>query len=199
MAEFHRAEEFKKSGKKLFDIQPESSRKQLDISLIPNNVDKKFRRILEFDPTDIYNRINELGLLNPFLRKSSVGMDHLFPNQDGKCACGCGKELTGRRKRWASKECSEFAIRVFWIIGGYTATLRLLRSAYIGGYKCEVCNESEIYKSVELDHVFPVKFGGGGGWLSNYQFKCKKCHREKTNSDFGYKSKTKENDRTQEI
>ena len=32
---------------------------------------------------------------------------------------------------------------------------------------------------------FPVKFGGAGGWLSNYEFKCKNA-TEKTNKDFGF-------------
>lgn len=44
---------------------------------------------------------------------------------------------------------------------------------------------------LKVDHIFPVKLGGGGGWLSNYQLLCHKCHVEKTNEDFGWKQPKK--------
>lgn len=47
-----------------------------------------------------------------------------------------------------------------------------------------VCNSS---KHVKLDHIVPVKFGGGGCWLNNYQLLCHNCHVQKTNLDFGWK------------
>lgn len=179
---------FKKQGLKLFDIQPYECRKPLDL---PNNKAVNWKptpkRVFFFDPTPLYERINEARLLNPYQRQCTVSISFLFPQIEKKCACGCGKELTGRQKRWASKECNDFAYAVFAIISGYTNTLRQYRNLFIGGYKCEVCGEPELYEPVELDHIYPVKFGGGGGWLSNYQFKCKKCHREKTNKDFGFK------------
>lgn len=173
--------------KKLFDIQPPECRKPLELPINAVNWKPIVKRVFFFDPTPLYERINEANKLNPYQRQCTVSMTFLFQNNDNKCACGCGVELIGRRKRWASKECSDFSYNVFAIISGYTNTLRAFRSAYIGGYRCEVCNEPEIYEPVELDHIYPVKFGGGGGWLSNYQFKCKKCHREKTNKDFGFK------------
>lgn len=179
---------FKKQGLKLFDVQPYECRKPLDfLNNKAANWNPIQKRVFFFDPTPIYERINEAGLLNPYQRQCSVSINFLFPQIEKKCACGCGKELIGRQKRWASKECYNFAFNVFAIIGGYTNTLRQYRNIFIGGYKCEVCGEPEHYTPVELDHIYPVKFGGGGGWLSNYQFKCKKCHREKTNKDFGFK------------
>lgn len=179
---------FKKQGLKLFDIQPYECRQPLGL---PNNNAVNWKpipkRVFFFDPTSLYEKINDAKVLNPYQRQCTVSINFLFENKDKRCACGCGKELTGRQKRWASKECNDFAFAVFAIISGYTNTLRQYRNIFIGGYKCEVCGEPENYEPVELDHIYPVKFGGGGGWLSNYQFKCKKCHREKTNKDFGFK------------
>lgn len=179
---------FRKQELSLFDIQPYECRKPLELP-INNAVNWKPipKRVFFFDPTPLYEKINEAKILNPFQRQCSVSMTFLFKNENNKCACGCGKDLTGRQKRWASKECSDFAFAVFAIIGGYTNTLRNYRSIFIGGIECEICNDIPQYEAVELDHIHPVKFGGGGGWLSNYQFKCKKCHREKTNKDFGFK------------
>lgn len=179
---------FRKQELGLFDIQPYECRKPLEL---PTNNAVNWKpipkRVFFFDPTPLYERINEAKVLNPFQRQCTVSMTFLFINEDNKCGCGCGKELSGRKKRWASKECSDFAFAVFAIIGGYTNTLRNYRSLFIGGAKCEICNDIPQYEPLELDHIYPVKFGGGGGWLSNYQFKCKQCHREKTNKDFGFK------------
>jgi 5-methylcytosine-specific restriction endonuclease McrA len=179
---------FKKTGSKLYDIQPSWCRKPLD--LINNNaiiLNPIVKRVFFFDPTHIYDKINQKNLLNPYQRRCSVPMSELFEDKNGKCACGCGKQLEGRRKRWTTDECNSFANMVFQIISGDATTLRMLRSRYAGGYNCEICGMNDYNEVIELDHIFPVKFGGGGGWLSNYQFKCKKCHREKTNADFGFK------------
>jgi 5-methylcytosine-specific restriction endonuclease McrA len=51
--------------------------------------------------------------------------------------------------------------------------------------KCNHCGAEDCI--LDLDHKTPVKFSGGGKWLDNYQYLCKKCHRIKTNSDFGWK------------
>lgn len=42
---------------------------------------------------------------------------------------------------------------------------------------------------IKVDHVVPVKLGGGACWLSNYQLLCHDCHVGKTNTDFGWKAK----------
>lgn len=176
------------SGMRLFDIQPSECRLPLTISGTNAVIWKPVpKRVFFYDPSEIYKRINDANVLNPYQRQCTVSMNFLFENISGKCACGCGKELSGRQRKWATKECNDFAFAVFAIISGYQSTLRQYRNIFIGGYKCEICGEPEMYEPVELDHVYPVKFGGGGGWLSNYQFKCKKCHRDKTNKDFGYK------------
>lgn len=183
---------FKASGKSLFDIQPEYCRQKIEpVPIDDTYLKPHVKRVLFFDPSLIYNKINDRGLRNPFLRISSVSITSIFSKiEGGFCSCGCGIELSGRKSRWASDSCKLFANAIFNIIAGNTQTLRLYRSRLIGGIKCEVCGvQDDLGNPIELDHLYPVKFGGGGGWISNYQFKCRRCHREKTNNDFGFKSK----------
>ena len=185
---------FKNSGLKLYDIQPEECRKPLVISDENTNWRPHIKRLFEFDPTPIYDRINEESLLNPYMRQCTVSISFLFPKVKGICSCGCGKVLEGRRTRWASDDCEHFARAVFSIISGYSDSIRTYRSLFLGDgwIHCEICGPDSFREQIELDHIFPVKFGGGGGWLSNYQFKCKTCHRKKTNADFGFKQKTRQ-------
>ncbi|MGI4749722.1 MAG: HNH endonuclease [Janthinobacterium lividum] len=113
----------------------------------------------------------------------------MFPSQSDKsCSCGCGRALTGRRTRWATQPCAAFATAVWEIIDGRQATIRKFVTLYNGGWKCAVCNSG---KKVKLDHVVPIKFGGGGCWLNNYQLLCHNCHVKKTNLDFGWKQAVK--------
>jgi 5-methylcytosine-specific restriction endonuclease McrA len=181
---------FQSSGLKLYDIQPPECRMPLKIE---NSRDWKTipKRVFNFDPTHIYDRINESNMLNPYQRHCSVPMSFLFQKKNGVCSCGCGLKLEGRRKRWATDECKRFGEVVFGIIAGYANILRTYRWLFTGSVKCEICDERDSPENaIELDHLHPVKFGGGGGWLSNYQFKCKRCHRKKTNKDFGHKQKS---------
>lgn len=39
------------------------------------------------------------------------------------CACGCGQELTGRQRKYASPECSKLAARAAWVLKTYGLTL----------------------------------------------------------------------------
>lgn len=174
------------------------SRTKIDVDL--NNVDKHFHKILSFDPTPIFERISHK--IKPFNRFQSIGMSELFPsNEEGKCACGCGVLLSGRRKRWASDECSKLASHVFTVTRGDSAFItRCLQEAY--GMGCSVCgktsmeinrpNVNDWRSPIELEHTIPIKLGGGGPWLSGYTLQCFICHREKTNKDFGFKQVTTE-------
>lgn len=47
--------------------------------------------------------------------------------------------------------------------------------------------DSPLYDNIDIDHIVPVKLGGGGCWLSNYQPLCKPCHKTKTVADFNWK------------
>jgi len=146
---------------------------------------KEILRVLYFDPTSIYLRLEEKKLLNPFQRNCKVSIADIFPPIKGVCSCGCGKVLTGRQTRWGSKECSNFGGKVFEIINGYTSTIRWYLSKYCGGVNCCKCTTTW---EIEIDHLHPVVWGRAGCWLTGYQMVCRSCHRKKTNQDFKYKS-----------
>ncbi len=192
----YRNEERKRLGFKLYDIQPKECRQMLPLPPHIDTLHEKVRRIFRFDPTPIYDVINAMDLIHPYSRTTSVSLSYLFPSRGKYCSCGCGVELKGRQKRWATEACSDFAFSVFCIIRGDMASIRNLLRLYHGGIYCIVNKEHT--DNIETDHIYPVKFGGGGGWLSNYEFKCIKCHREKTNKDFGFKQQQElEEDKSQ--
>jgi hypothetical protein len=152
----------------------------------PKTFDKRsqrIQRVLNFDPSDLFHRTK----IDPHKRTQSLKSKELFPPQEGICSCGCGEKLTGRRTRWASKDCSMFATDVWAILSGYRNQinfylLRLLE------YQCERCDATT---DLKIDHIIPVKHGGGGCWLDNFQYLCHSCHVQKTNEDFGWKGKEK--------
>ncbi len=172
---------------KLFELQPQECRIPIILENKITTKSKIIKRVLAFNPIDVYSRINDADALNPFKRYNNIKFEILFPKLDGVCGCGCGNKLSGRRTRWFSNDCQRFATSVYQIITGDTSYLRRIRKTIIGKYICETCLNVE--KDLELDHIIPVKHGGGGSWLSNYNFKCKSCHRIKTNTDFGFQSK----------
>lgn len=174
----------------------EQSRHKIDFD--PEKVDNRFHKILSFDPAIIYEKIGHI--IKPYSRFQNFGMADLFPNDDGKCACGCGKIPTGRRKRWYSDACIVLPEQILRIINGHSEFItRCLYEVY--GMKCSVCsktnmelrrpNENDWRSPIELEHTIPIKHGGGGAWLSGYTLQCFICHREKTNKDFGFKQKYK--------
>lgn len=174
---------------KLFEIQPEWCRQPVKVSEIKNfeKLHARYKKLVQFDPTEAYKRIDEADVINPKRRYNSVYIGLIFPKRnDGLCTCGCGLKLEGRRTVWATEDCSNFPGLVWSIITGHSSIINICGRIF--GTDCVVCgkSEQETGETHELDHKFPVKFGGAGGWLSNYEFKCKKCHREKTNKDFGF-------------
>lgn len=140
------------------------------------------QRVLFLNPAEIYARIN----IQPYKRRQTpqnIGMQFMFPKQAEKiCSCGCGQKLEGKRSRWATDECASFAVDVYHIIYGHLDTIKFYLKEY-HGRKCK-CGK---VRKMKVDHIIPVKHGGGGCWLSNYQFLCHACHVEKTNTDFGWK------------
>lgn len=140
------------------------------------------KRILFFDPEIIY----QTQPVNVYKRiQANLEFVKMFPAKlDQTCACGCGQLLIGRRTRWANNACAAFARTIWEIIDGRQATIKKFVTMYNCGWKCVVCNSS---KQIKLDHVVPVKFGGGGCWLNNYQLLCHSCHIEKTKLDFEWK------------
>lgn len=145
-------------------------------------------RVLFLDPTPIYDRIK----VNHFSRFQSVSIYDIFPSNDKLCSCGCGKELSGKQKRWASDSCKYFAQAVWGIINGHTQIISSYLRLYHGFEACIKCGLTDSYSiqsnglsvnNIHIDHIVAVINGGGGCWLSNYQYLCKNCHNEKTNID----------------
>lgn len=173
----------------LFNVQPESCRQKLDIRRVKNfnTLSEGLKQLVLFDPISVYQRLEKTKDLDPYRRQNSLSMVTMFPNTEaGFCACGCGKELSGRKTRWATKNCSKLPLNVHTIISGHSYTLDICRIIF--GTNCVDCGAEESWTKPrhELDHQIPVKFGGGGCWLNNYVFRCKSCHRDKTNKDFKY-------------
>ena len=52
-------------------------------------------RVLFLDPKPIYDRIN----VDHFKRVQSIPIGDIFPVSGNICGCGCGAEVTGRRRR----------------------------------------------------------------------------------------------------
>lgn len=138
-------------------------------------------RVMFFDPSLIYARLT----IDPFRRtQTHLAFKDLYPDlQNNVCSCGCGAPITGRRKRWASDDCTKFALAVWAIIDGQVGKFEYFVTKY-NSKKCAVCRSR---KDLKLDHKVPVKHGGGGCWLANYQLLCHTCHVDKTNKDFGWK------------
>lgn len=149
--------------------------------------------VVAFDPAPVYSTLE--GLIDPSRRiQAGLSMQAMWPNpQPGICACGCGEPA---KQRWHRPDHSKFAYEVFEIIYGRTRTIERYISM-LAGDQCRHCGVSrEATYQVDrgilyLDHIIPVKHGGGAAWLSNYQLLCGPCHRLKTNSDFGWKSSKK--------
>ena len=139
------------------------------------------KRVLFLDPAEIYDRIP----VKPFQRlQTHLTFPEMFPvRADKTCACSCGAPITGRRRRWASDDCTKFATTVWAIIDGQVGIIVAFVKKYYGS-KCSVCGARQTLKA---DHIIPVKHGGGGCWLSNFQLLCHSCHVVKTNQDFGWK------------
>lgn len=110
--------------------------------------------------------------------QSGLPMETLFPiRTDGLCACGCGRRLTGKKRRWATKDCTVKAVNYFKIVKGDGKTIRHALQLRDKGV-CACCGVKTI--DWDADHIVPVFKGGGGCDLDNFQTLCKQCHKAKT-------------------
>lgn len=148
---------------------------------------KYWERVLFFDPTEIYSRIK----IDPFKRIHSISIILFFPDIPGKCSCGCGLDLPRRHSRFSTENCSCFA----WCVRNIICNAHQMPRKFITKYSGDNCDECKNNPGTELDHIIGVKHGGGGCWLSNYRWLCAKCHRYKTNTDFGFKTLKQNNER----
>jgi 5-methylcytosine-specific restriction endonuclease McrA len=148
------------------------------------------QRVLDFNPEVFY----EKGLVDRYKRIQSIPINKFFPIREDKiCACGCGKELKGRRTRWATDECAYFAQAVWGIINGHSEIITSYLKKIHKQWACCKCGLTDAFKeqkngvcvsSIHKDHIVAVMNGGGGCWLDNYQLLCEDCHKEKTKNDF---------------
>lgn len=104
-------------------------------------------------------------------------MIDMFPDIPGKCACGCGEAIGGRRTRWAEKSHGDIAYHWFMVIKGGVSNIRRAVFERDGG-ACRNCGV--IGRNWEADHIVPVHKGGGGCGLENFQTLCVDCHKEKS-------------------
>jgi len=116
-------------------------------------------------------------------KRYQVGMNiyHLYPlRRDNLCACGCGKELAKRKKRWFSKNCQNNALTNFYIIKGDITVIRKKLFESDQGY-CRACGTYT--ENWQADHITPVYLGGSACGIDNFQTLCVECHKEKTYND----------------
>lgn len=117
--------------------------------------------------------------INPYKRiQEQLSFDDMFPNRnDGICCCGCNNVLTGKKKRWFDRSCSDAAYEKYAILKGYASVIRKLIKKRDKGI-CAICHEYD--KKWQADHILAVAHGGGGCGLDNFQTLCLKCHKGKT-------------------
>lgn len=108
--------------------------------------------------------------------QKTLKLHDLYPTQQNVCACGCGKTLTGKQKRWASNECRQSVYVPFAILKGDTTVIRKLLFEIDNGF-CRYCGVHS--NTWEADHIIPVFKGGGACGLNNYQTLCLNCHKAK--------------------
>lgn len=101
----------------------------------------------------------------------------LFPTIKNYCACGCGKKLTGKQKRWATNHCRENALIFYFVVKGDTEVIRNLIFKRDKGV-CNMCKNKA--PQWEADHIISICNGGGGCFLDNFQTLCISCHKLKT-------------------
>ena len=123
------------------------------------------------------------AIVDRFARHQKFSVQDLYPvRTDGLCACGCGKHLSGKQSRWASKACSKNAVEEYYILTGYADVIRKYVWKRDKG-QCACCGsvvQSRWGCDWQADHIKEVADGGGGCGLDNFQTLCSKCHKEKT-------------------
>ena len=117
--------------------------------------------------------------------QKKLTMVDIFPlRTDGLCACGCGKKLKGKQRRWASKKCIKTSLTYFHILKGDVKTIRIELIKKFGPI-CNNCKIENLNNSEwDADHILEVRHGGRYCGLENFQILCKLCHKEKTKNNY---------------
>ena len=99
--------------------------------------------------------------------------------QPKKDKCWCGKKLTGRQRKYCSRQHSKAVTDNH----RYTNAKRRIKSvnAY---YRCEICQEFFKNSDIDVDHIEPC-IGQHGTWgchhhQDNLRLLCKPCHKAVT-------------------
>lgn len=164
-------------------IQPEQCRQPLQHRELPNELPAHVERVMFFNPLPVYTRMSEAGHGSCYRRVNSINMAVLFPTVEAAvCACGCGQRLQGRSRRWASVDCTKFALAVYWIIAGRSSVYSYYLWVY-NNYTVACVGCGIMGADYEVDHIWPVFAGGGLCWLGNLQQLCIDCHKAKTKRD----------------
>jgi len=118
--------------------------------------------------------------------QSGLRLTDLYPlRADKKCACGCGRKLPPRKRRWATPSCQENAVVTFFIVKGDNYVIRDKVFERDNGY-CRGCG---VYSTNwQADHIIPVFLGGSACGLDNFQTLCDCCHKDKTYNDSHHKT-----------
>lgn len=103
-------------------------------------------------------------------------MQDLYPVLGNRCACGCGKELKGRQKKWASSDCSTNSYNQFAVLKGNSGMIRKILYSNELGF-CRMCGVQ--VENWHADHIIPVYEGGGACDITNFQTLCIDCHKQK--------------------
>ena len=152
-------------------------------------------RVLFFDPAAVFQNLT----IDPYARRQQISIKDIFPKNGKTCGCGCGRQLPPKKSRWATRECQLFAIDVWAIITGRTEIITKHIKKY-HRWKCAQCGSRDrvhelksgkVISWLKIDHVVPVKHGGGACWLNNYQVLCHECHVQKTKADLSKNVKLK--------
>lgn len=107
-------------------------------------------------------------------------IDTLLPHRGDEGVCdACGKNLTGRQKRWCSRECS----LVEWPEHDWNSARKAAKKR--DGYRCVTCGAPEgvdslMRSTLEVNHIEP-RVGKGYGWgcwnhQDNLETLCHDCH-----------------------
>lgn len=104
-------------------------------------------------------------------------LSDIYPSINRFCACGCGKSLTIRQKKWASIECRTNAYILFAIIKGDNSIVRQEVFKRDQGY-CYNCGVFD--DKWQVDHIKPVAEGGSACTINNFQTLCLECHKNKS-------------------
>ena len=109
--------------------------------------------------------------------QTGLTLNYLFPKIDSFCACGCGKQLSGKKSKWYSDACRTSSYIKFAIVKGDNRIIRQEVFKRDQGF-CRNCGVLD--KNWQADHIQEVYRGGAACSIDNLQTLCLDCHKEKT-------------------